>query len=95
MLTDENIGVNMLMLLQLLRTLNVEQQELFLELFSDLEFELDEMGYRGNETELVNDLLEAHFDISIEDERQLQAITNAVLDKTKLQAAISTTKLLH
>ena len=85
----------MLMLLQLLRTLNVEQQELFLELFSDLEFELDEMGYRGNETELVNDLLEAHFDISIEDERQLQAITNAVLDKTKLQAAISTTKLLH
>jgi flagellar biosynthesis GTPase FlhF len=76
-------------LMQILQMLNKEQRKQFVELFSDLEYELDELGWRGDETTLVNDMLFNHFGLSIEDERQLERFTEAVLDKKKIESAFA------
>lgn len=79
----------MIILMQLLKMLNKTQRKEFVALFSDLEYELDELGYRGSETDLVNDMLFNHFGLSLEDEGQLQRLTDAILKKGSLQAAAS------
>ena len=77
----------MLYLIQLLKMLNKKQQKQFVELFSDLDYELDELGWKGNETDLINDMLINHFGMSIADADQLQMLTNSILKKGSLQAA--------
>jgi len=79
----------MIYLMQILKMLNKEQRKQFVELFSDLEYELDELGWRGDETTLVNDMLFNHFGFSIEDEKQLERFTEAVLDKKKIESAFA------
>jgi hypothetical protein len=80
----------MIVLMQLLKMLNKSQRKEFVALFSDLDYELDELGWRGNETDLVNDMLFNHFGLSIEDNGQLQRLTDAILKKGNLQAAVGT-----
>jgi hypothetical protein len=77
----------MLYLIQLLKMLNKKQQKQFVELFSDLDYELDDMGWRGNETDLINDMLFNHFSMSIANEDQLKMLTDSILKKGSLQAA--------
>lgn len=77
----------MLYLIQLLKMLNKKQQKQFVELFSDLDYELNDMGWKGNETDLINDMLFNHFGMSIDDADQLQMLTNSILKKGNLQAA--------
>lgn len=69
----------MIYLLQLLRRLNKDEQILFINLFNDLSFEIKEMGYKGHESELMNELLLNHFDLEIESETQLNMFTNCIL----------------
>ena len=73
--------------MQILKMLNKTQRKQFVALFSDLDYELDELGWRGNETDLVNDMLFNHFGMSIEDETQLKMLTESILKKGNLQAA--------
>ena len=75
----------MIYLLQILKRLNKQQRQQFLALFSDLDYELDELGWRGNETDLVNDMLFNHFGMTIEDSKQLEILTEAILKKDNLQ----------
>ena len=82
-----NNGGNMIYLMQILKMLNKTQRKQFVELFSDLDYELDDMGWRGNETDLINDMLFNHFGLSIEDSRQLQMLTDSILKKGNLEAA--------
>jgi hypothetical protein len=77
----------MIYLLQILKRLNKKQRQQFLALFSDLDYELDELGWRGNETDLVNDMLFNHFGMEIEDENQLKMLTESILKKGNLQSA--------
>jgi hypothetical protein len=84
---DNNKGDNMIYLMQVLKMLNKTQRKQFVELFSDLDYELDDMGWRGNETDLINDMLFNHFGLSIEDSRQLQMLTDSILKKGNLEAA--------
>lgn len=64
----------------------VDNKKLFINLFNDLSFELDEMGYRDFPEELIQDLLFNHFGLEIEDERQLQRFTGFILKwQSKLQ----------
>jgi len=77
----------MIYLMQILKMLNKTQRKQFVALFSDLDYELDELGWRGNETDLVNDMLFNHFGMSIEDETQLKMLTESILKKGNLQAA--------
>lgn len=79
----------MIYLIQLLKMLDRKQRQEFLTLFSDLDYELDELGWRGNETDLVNDMLFNHFGLSIEDETQLKRLTEVILDKGKLASAVA------
>ena len=58
----------------------VDDKKLFLSLFNDLSYEIDELGYEGFEGELINDLLFTHFGIEIECERQLERVTMFMLN---------------
>ena len=70
----------MLYLLQIAKMLNDNQLELFIALFNDLSYEIDELGYKGNESELINELLDNHFGIYLEDEKQLSKLTSCILN---------------
>ena len=84
----------MVYLLQILRMLNKKQQKEFVALFSDLDYELDELGWRGNETDLVNDLLFNHFGLSMEVETQLKMLTDCILKPNMLKTAATTVNIL-
>ena len=77
----------MIYLMQILKMLNKTQRKQFVALFSDLDYELDELGWRGNETDLINDMLFNHFGLSIGDDSQLQRLTDSILKKGNLEAA--------
>ena len=68
-----------LLLLQVIGMINDKQ--LFVDVFNDLSFELDEMGYDSCPEVLVNDLLENHFNLSLSCNDQLKAITEIILEK--------------
>jgi hypothetical protein len=78
----------MLFLLQLLNTLNKKQFDLFMQLFSDLDYELNEMGYSSDPQGLVNEMLSNHFGIELTDVEQLNAITRIILDKNKFESTL-------
>jgi hypothetical protein len=77
----------MIYLMQILKMLDKAERQQFVALFSDLDYELDELGWRGNETDLVNDMLFNHFGMEIEDENQLKMLTESILKKGNLQSA--------
>lgn len=78
----------MIHLLQILNMLNKKQFELFEKLFSDLDYELNEMGWSGHESELINDLLSSHFEIELSDQRQLESITQVIINKSKFESTM-------
>ena len=69
----------MIYFLQIIKMLNKEQRDLFISLFEDLSFEIDEMGYEGHETELVNEMLDNHLGIFMENDKQLNSFTAYIL----------------
>jgi hypothetical protein len=73
---------NMLYLLQIYKM--VTDKNLFINLFSDLDYELDELGYKDAPEELINEMLSNHFGITIDDERQLKILTNTIINKKDL-----------
>jgi hypothetical protein len=79
----------MIYLIQLLKALSKEDIELFKSLFSDISFEIEELGYQGNESELINDMLDSHFGLSLEDQAQLDSLTRIILDKSKFNSALN------
>jgi hypothetical protein len=79
----------MIYLLQILKRLNKKQRQQFVAIFSDLDYELDELGWRGNETDLVNDMLFNHFGMELEDKNQLQMLTDAILKPNVLKSAMA------
>lgn len=84
----------MIYLMQILKMLNKTQRQQFLALFSDLDYELDELGWRGNETDLVNDMLFNHFGLSMEDENQLKMLTDVILKPESLKSAVNTVSMI-
>lgn len=78
----------MLHLLQLLNMLSKKQFELFEQLFSDLDYELNDMGWKDNENELISGMLFNHFLIDLLDEKQLDNITKVILDKNKFKSTM-------
>ncbi len=84
----------MIYLLQILRMLNKKQQREFVALFSDLDYELNDMGWKGDETTLINDMLFNHFGLSVEDDGQLQMLTDCILKPNMLKAAATTVNIL-
>lgn len=69
----------MIYLIQLVKMWNKKERELFVALFEDLSFEIDEMGYEGQETELVDEMLHNHLGIEFECNQQLEMITDLIL----------------
>jgi hypothetical protein len=74
--------------------LNKKQQKEFVALFSDLDYELNDMGWKGDETTLINDMLFNHFGLSVEDNGQLQMLTDCILKPNMLKAAATTVNIL-
>lgn len=84
----------MIYLIQVLKMLDRKQRQQFLAIFSDLDYELDELGWRGNETDLVNDMLFNHFGLSMEDETQLKMLTEVILKPESLKSAVNTVGMI-
>lgn len=57
----------------------VLDKELFINLLDDLSYEIEELGYKGSEADLVHGILDNHFGIFLEDERQLERVTEHIL----------------
>lgn len=83
----------MMILIQLLARLKPSQRKEFEALFSDLDYELDELGWRGNETDLVNDMLFNHFGMTLEDPNQLKMLTDSILKPDNIKAALTVVNL--
>ena len=62
----------------------IENKDLFIQVFSDLDYELNEMGWKDDPETLMNDLLFNHFGLTSEDDRQLKMFTNTILNKKDL-----------
>lgn len=71
----------MLHLLQLYKM--ITDKKLFISLFNDLSYEIEEMGYLHleDQMELINEMLDNHFGIYLEDYGQLQRLTTAIISK--------------
>jgi len=69
----------MLYLIPLIRMLNKKQRQIFIILFNDLSYELDELGYKGYEVDLVEELIDNHFGIIFESDKQLNSLTECIL----------------
>lgn len=69
----------MIHLLQLYKMLDSVSRKLFIQLFNDLSYEIDDLGYKGMESELIEDLLFNHFAIELEDTRQIERLTKSIL----------------
>jgi len=73
----------MIHLLQLYKM--IDDKKLFIGIFNGFFHECQDMGYAGGfEDELFNEMLLNHFGLEIECSKQLNRITNAVLDKLDL-----------
>lgn len=71
----------MIYVLQILGILNKEERELFVSLFSDLSFEIEELGYEGMEEELIEGLLFDHFGLEFTDRDQLTMMCDYIMEK--------------
>jgi predicted AAA+ superfamily ATPase len=69
----------MIYLIQLLKMMNKRQKELFVTLFNDLSYEIDELGYKNVESELIEEMLNNHFNLFIECDSQIQMLTKCIL----------------
>jgi hypothetical protein len=72
-------GDYMLHLMQIYKL--IDNKDLFIELFNDLSFELDELGYSNFPEMLINEMLDNHFGIYLECDKQLQRITETIIKK--------------
>lgn len=59
----------------------IDDKQYFIDLFNDLSFELEDMGWKADPCTLINDLLDNHFGIAFECDKQLKRFTDYVLSK--------------
>ena len=69
----------MIYLIQLVKMWNKQERELFIALMEDLSFEIDEMGYEGQEAELINEMMFNHLGFEFECNDQLNMFTDLIL----------------
>ena len=62
----------------------VQDKDFFISIFSDLDYELNEMGWSADPETLINDMLFNHFGLTIEDDRKLSQLTQTILNKKDL-----------
>lgn len=73
----------------------IQDKTLFIQIFDDLSYEINTMGYKGFESDLVFELLDNHFGITLEDEKQLDKITRHILEyQGKLEKHCKTLEVL-
>jgi hypothetical protein len=82
----------MIYLMQILNQVPFDQLNAFYVLFSDIS-EHEELGYTPEE--YVNQLLETHFGMSLEDEEQLKRMTATLQKPHILKSAVNSVKMLR
>jgi hypothetical protein len=94
---DLTNGGKMLYLIQIMHMLNKKDREALAKLFSDLSFELYELGYEHDPESLIDDLLQNHFGIEMEDPKQLAWLTEWVVENQNrpsiFESAVKTVNL--
>ncbi len=71
----------MFYLIQIIKMLDKEQQKLFISIFDDLSYEIEEMGYNhiDDQCELISDLIFNHFNIELDDIKQIKVLTESII----------------
>lgn len=70
----------MIYFVQLLRVLKPDNRKLLISMLDDIQWEVEELGYKGMESELVGDLLLSQFGLELECPDQLDMLTRWVLN---------------
>ena len=86
----------MIHFMQIIKMLNKEQRNLFINLLDDLSYEIEEMGYTHleDQMELINEMMDNHFSIFMESDSQLKMFTTYILkNQGKLEGAVKRTML--
>jgi len=79
----------MIYLIQVMKMLNKKEVKLFVDLFDDLSFEVEECGYQGLEEDLIGEMMTNHFGITFECGNQLNMFTECIMKhQNKLQQAV-------
>ena len=71
----------MIYLLQLVKTWSKAERDLFISLFDDLSYEIEELGYAHieDQMELINEMLYNHLNIEFECDKQLNMFTELII----------------
>jgi len=69
----------MIYVIQIIKMLTKQQRSLFIAIFNDLSYDIEELDYDGIEGELINDLLLSHFGFDLMDECQLEILTAYIM----------------
>jgi len=72
----------MIYFVQLLKA--VKDKRMLAMMLNDIQWEVEELGYTGLESELINELLSSHFGVEIECPNQLDMLTKWVLNNQGL-----------
>ena len=85
----------MMILLQLLKQLNVKQQELFVALFTNWTEEANELGYSSDAElgDFVNDCMFNHLNVTIEDAGQLERLVDVLKRPESVKSALSVVRM--
>lgn len=68
----------MIYFIQLLR--QVENKQMLIIMLNDIQWEVEELGYKSMESELVSELLLSHFNLELECPIQLEMLTKWILE---------------
>jgi len=72
----------MIYFVQLLKA--VKDKRMLAMMLNDIQWEVEELGYTGLESELINELLSSHFGVEMECPNQLDMLTKWVLNNQGL-----------
>ena len=81
----------MFILLQILQLIPLSEIDHFFDLFSDLEFEIEEMGW--DREELIRDMLINHFGLELLDDQQLHFLSEIMKKTESFKAGCETSKM--
>jgi len=75
--------------MQLVKMMSNQEIKLFIGLLDDLSHEIEEMGYKGYEVDLIEDIMFNHFGIEFECTNQLNMFAECIMKhQNKLESAV-------
>lgn len=85
----------MIYFMQILKMLDKKNRQLFIDLMDDLSFEIEELGYKGSECDLIDEMLLNHLDLEVQCPKQLKMLTEYILENQGRIESVAKGALLY